>query len=109
VADNTLARQFRAERPNEVWTWDITYIWTAQGWLYPVVLLDLYSRLVVGWAVSEDLSTEFVERLHRSVLQPDEDSFGSRLLRTGGVRGALPRAVERGGVRLKELPYLTVH
>lgn len=61
LADNTLARQFRVERPNEVWTSDITYIWTAEGWLYLVVFLDLYSRLVIGWAVSEDLSAEFVE------------------------------------------------
>ena len=61
VADNVLARQFRAERPDEVWTSDITYVWTAEGWLYLVVFLDLHSRLVVGWAVSEDLSAEFVE------------------------------------------------
>ena len=41
---------------------DITYVWTGEGWLYLVVFLDLYSRLVVGWAVSESLETEFVER-----------------------------------------------
>ena len=61
VADNVLARQFRAGRPDEVWASDITYVWTAEGWLYLAVFLDLYSRLVVGWAVSQDLSTEFVE------------------------------------------------
>ncbi len=61
VAENVLARQFRAARPDEVWASDITYVWTAEGWLYLAVFLDLYSRLVVGWAVSEDLSTEFVE------------------------------------------------
>jgi len=61
VAENVLAREFTASRPDEVWTSDITYVWTAEGWLYLVVFLDLYSRLVVGWAVSEELSTEFVE------------------------------------------------
>jgi transposase InsO family protein len=61
VAENVLDRQFKAARPDEVWTSDITYVWTAEGWLYLVVFLDLYSRLVVGWAVSEGLSTEFVE------------------------------------------------
>jgi transposase InsO family protein len=61
VADNVLARQFRAGRPDEVWASDITYVWTEEGWLYLAVFLDLYSRLVVGWAVSQDLSTEFVE------------------------------------------------
>ncbi len=62
VAENVLARQFSAERPNEVWTSDITYVWTAEGWLYLVVFLDLYSRLVVGWAVSESLAVGFVEQ-----------------------------------------------
>jgi putative transposase len=62
VAENTLARQFTASRPDEVWTSDITYVWTAEGWLYLAVFLDLYSRLVVGWAVSERLETRFIEQ-----------------------------------------------
>ncbi len=62
IADNVLARDFRASRPDEVWTTDITYIPTDEGWLYLVVFLDLYARLIVGWAVSENLATEFVER-----------------------------------------------
>lgn len=62
VADNVLARRFRVSRPDEVWTSDITYVWTDEGWLYLVVFLDLFSRLVVGWAVSESMETEFVEQ-----------------------------------------------
>jgi transposase InsO family protein len=61
VAENVLARQFSPERPDEVWASDITYVWTAEGWLYLAVFLDLYSRLVVGWAVSESLEARFVE------------------------------------------------
>jgi transposase InsO family protein len=61
VAENVPARQFSPERPDEVWASDITYVWTAEGWLYLVVFLDLYSRLVVGWAVSESLEAGFVE------------------------------------------------
>jgi transposase InsO family protein len=61
VAENVLGREFTASGPGEVWTSDITYIWTDEGWLYLVVFLDLYSRLVVGWAVSASLETEFVE------------------------------------------------
>jgi transposase InsO family protein len=61
VAENVLGRKFKVERPDKVWTSDITYIWTDEGWLYLVVFLDLYSRLVVGWAVSEELATGFVE------------------------------------------------
>ncbi len=62
VAENLLARDFKAERPDAVWSSDITYVWTQEGWLYLVVFLDLYSRLVVGWAVSDNLETGFVEQ-----------------------------------------------
>jgi transposase InsO family protein len=48
VAENVLARNFKAARPDEVWTSDITYVWTDEGWLYLVVFLDLFSRLVVA-------------------------------------------------------------
>jgi transposase InsO family protein len=61
VAENVLERNFSVARPGEVWTTEITYIWTAEGWLYLVVFLDLYSRMVVGWAVSERMTVEFVE------------------------------------------------
>lgn len=60
VAEKVLERNFSVARPNEVWTTDITYIWTDEGWLYLVVFLDLYSRLVVGWTVSERMTSEFV-------------------------------------------------
>src|SRR4029078_3645846 len=45
-------------RPNERWVTDITYIWTGEGWAYLAAILDLYSRAVVGWALSTSLSTE---------------------------------------------------
>jgi len=61
VAENVLARNFSVQRPDQVWSTDITYIWTDEGWLYLVVFLDLYSRLVVGWMVSERMTSEFVE------------------------------------------------
>lgn len=51
VAPNQLARDFSATRPNERWVTDITYVWTAEGWAYLAVILDLFSRAVVGWAV----------------------------------------------------------
>ena len=55
VADNVLARRFNAERPNEVWVGDITYLETQQGWLYLAVLIDGCTRAVVGWATSDSL------------------------------------------------------
>ena len=49
VAPNVLARDFDAAHPNERWSTDITYLWTWEGWLYLAVVLDLFSRRVVGW------------------------------------------------------------
>jgi putative transposase len=58
VAPNWLDRNFHADRPNQKWAGDITYIWTAEGWLYLAVMIDLYSRRVVGWAVSNRLKRD---------------------------------------------------
>lgn len=52
VAPNLLARNFEASRPNQRWVGDITYLRTSEGWIYLAAVLDLYSRMVVGWAVS---------------------------------------------------------
>jgi len=59
-APNLLAQDFTASRPAEKWCGDITYIWTAMGWLYLAVVLDLYSRRIVGWAMSSRMTTELV-------------------------------------------------
>ena len=60
VAENLLNQNFTAEKPNTVWLSDITYVPTLEGWLYLVVILDLFSRQVVGWAMSDRLTSEFV-------------------------------------------------
>lgn len=60
VAPNVLNRQFGAERANTKWAGDITYVWTGEGWLYLGIVLDLFSRRVVGWAVRETLERELV-------------------------------------------------
>lgn len=57
VAPNLLARDFAAQRPNERWVTDITYVWTSSGWVYLAAILDLFSRAIVGWAVDTSLST----------------------------------------------------
>jgi transposase InsO family protein len=48
-----LARRFAVAEPNSAWVTDMTYIWTPQGWLYLAVIIDLFSRRVAGWAMSE--------------------------------------------------------
>jgi len=60
IAPNVLERDFTADAPNEIWVGDITYLDTRQGWLYLAVLIDLYSRRVVGWAMSEHIDTALV-------------------------------------------------
>jgi transposase InsO family protein len=62
IAPNVVARDFEAPDPNRTWVTDVTAIWTAQGWLYLAVLLDLYSRRVVAWAVSENNDTALALR-----------------------------------------------
>lgn len=51
-APNLLARDFTAEKPNRKWVVDTTYVWTAEGWLYLAVVLDVFSRMVVGWSMA---------------------------------------------------------
>ena len=60
IAPNVLERDFRADRPNRKWVADFTYIWTAQGWLYLAVVLDLFSRRVVGWSMKEAMTAQMV-------------------------------------------------
>jgi putative transposase len=57
VAPNLLNQQFQAEGPDSIWCGDITYLWTLEGWLYLAVIIDLYSRKVVGWALDSHLKT----------------------------------------------------
>lgn len=59
-ADNILARNFKAEMPNEKWVSDITFIPTREGYLYLATMLDLYSRAIVGWSMSDRINGELV-------------------------------------------------
>lgn len=58
VAPNLLNRQFQTDAPNQVWVADITYIRTFEGWLYLAAVMDLYSRKIVGWAMSERMTAD---------------------------------------------------
>ena len=72
IADNILNRNFTADCPNQKWAADITYIPTKSGWLYLAVVMDLFSRRIVGWATSKNIDSELVQRatkmaiLHRN-------------------------------------------
>ena len=60
AGQNILDRQFGASGPNQKWVADFTYLWTAEGWLYVAVVLDLYSRRAVGWSMSSSMTTQLV-------------------------------------------------
>jgi transposase InsO family protein len=78
IEPNRLLGRSRPTRVDEVWAGDITYLKTAEGWLYLSVLLDLYSRRVIGWSVSEGLESELPEASLRMALR-----------RRAGVRGCV--------------------
>ena len=60
VAPNLLEQNFEADLPDQKWVSDITYIWTDEGWLYLAVVLELYSRRVIGWAIAERMTAALV-------------------------------------------------
>lgn len=107
VAANHLNRQFTVAAPNQVWAGDLTYIWTREGWLYLAILLDLYSRAVVGWAMEARLTEELTQHalqmaLHRRQPKPGllhHSDRGSQYaanayqqrLRAAGIRGSMSR------------------
>jgi len=60
IAPNVLDRQFDAHGPNRKWAADFTYLWTAEGWLYVAIVLDLFSRKVVGWSMNAQMTAQLV-------------------------------------------------
>jgi putative transposase len=68
VAPNRLQQQFTVRAPNQVWLADITYVPTAEGWLYLAVVLDLFSRCVLGWAMDAHMTESLVHRALRMAI-----------------------------------------
>lgn len=108
VFPNRLERDFAPSMPNRVWAADITYVWTREGWLYLAVVIDLYSRKVVGWSMGGRLNSTLVcdalrmalwsrrprkgQLIHHSDrgVQYASGAFG-RLLKTHGIEGSMSR------------------
>lgn len=78
VAPNLLNRDFTASAPNQKWCGDISYIWTDEGWMYLAVVIDLYSRAVIGWSIQPTMSRQLVS-----------DALMMALWRRGFPRGVL--------------------
>ena len=62
VADNLLNQNFNPVGPNQVWAGDITYLKTGEGWMYLAIVMDLYSRRIIGWEIHKRMTTDLVER-----------------------------------------------
>lgn len=60
VADNLVNQRFVADYPDQLWCSDITYLWTKEGWLYLAVILDVYSRRIIGWSMSKRITEDLV-------------------------------------------------
>lgn len=76
VAPNVLDREFTVAQPNAAWVGDITYVWTLEGWLYLSVIIDLYSRRVVGWAMSNRIDQALTLRALGMALNACEPGAG---------------------------------
>lgn len=78
ASPNLLNREFDVEEPNTCWVGDITYIWTDEGWLYLAIVMDLFSRMIVGWAMESHMKSELViDALNMAVKHrsPDEGTL----------------------------------
>lgn len=78
-APNVLDRDFTAQRPNQKWVTDITYLPTAGGWVYLAAVLDLFSRKVVGWALGDSLATPLVSEALRGAIESRRPGRGELL------------------------------
>jgi putative transposase len=78
IAPNVLAGQFKADRANQIWLSDITYIHTRQGWLYLAVVMDLFSRRIIGWSMSKRITAQIsIDALEMALLNrnPSPDTL----------------------------------
>ena len=76
VAPNLVAQKFEADAPDRLWTGDITYIPTAEGWLYLAVVLDVFSRRIVGWSMNERMKDDLVVEALRNALYRRKPAAG---------------------------------
>ena len=101
-APNILARQFQASQPNRKWVSDVTFIGTREGWLYLAVVLDLYSRRVVGWSMGERLTTELAQQAMRHAIGqrlPDKGLIAHSDRGMEYYAGAYQRLLKAHGMR----------
>jgi transposase InsO family protein len=100
-AENILARDFAASRANEKWVSDVTFIPTRKGWLYVALIMDLYSRRIVGWSMGEKHTTELIEEALKMAVSQRKDIRGVLLHSDQGVQyasGSYQQLLSRFGI-----------
>ena len=88
IAPNPLDRNVTADQPNQKWACGISYVWTHEGWLYLAVILDLYSRRVIGWAVRNRIKRDLAIRaldMDIALRQPPEDCIHHTVMAANSV------------------------
>lgn len=101
IAPNLLGRDFTAVKPNASWVTDITFIWTLQGWLYLAVIIDLFSRRVVGWATGRNVDRHLaLAALDMAIRQrhPDDDLIHHSDRGSTYASGDYRKALENAGI-----------
>jgi len=76
VAPNLLERRFKVEEANRLWVSDMTYVWTSEGWLYVAMVMDAWSRRVVGWSWSRSLAADFAVKALKAAVQERRPEVG---------------------------------
>lgn len=103
VSDNLLWRDFHADKPNQKWTSDITYIWVESQWLYLATVMDLYSRRIVGWSFGNTMTETLIEDALKMALDRREVKPGLIVHSDRGVQYRSQRYVDylnRNGYRI---------
>ncbi len=78
-------------QPNQVWVGDLTYVWTTEGWLYLAVILDLYSRAAIGWALGARLTSDLAQQALTIAIHHAPPRRGCCTTRIGGASMPPPR------------------
>ena len=106
VAPNVLDRSFEAPAPNRKWIADFTYVWTAEGWLYVAAVVDLFSRRVVGWSMSAEMTAQLVtDALVMAIWRRGKPDAASLRSRQPIHQRAVPTADGRQRRRLLDEPF----
>jgi putative transposase len=104
IAANLLDRQFEAEGPNLKWAADFTYLWTHEGWLFVAVVIDLFSRRVVGWAANARMTAVGDGRADDGDLASWRSTIASASFRPGQPTRALPGSARGARHHLQHEP-----